>query len=97
MTTILIQEYAGAFAENKDIAQKLRLDKLHPALQQGAEITLDFSGVTGATQSFIHALISELMREYGSEALDKILFKSCNKSIQKIILIVTDYLQESWK
>ena len=95
MIHISLFKEAGSFAENKDIARNLRLQKIIPALEKKEEVTLDFENVDGATQSFVHALISDLMRKYGSEVLDKILFKSCNETIQKIINIVIAYMQES--
>lgn len=84
----------GSFAENKDIAQDIRLHELVPALDNQEEIVLNFKGVEAATQSFIHALISDLIRKYGNEALDKISFKACNNTVKKIINIVVDYMQE---
>ena len=66
-----------------------------PALKQGKPVILDFSGVKGATQSFVHALISEAFREHGEKTLDLIRFKDCNESIKQIITIVTEYMQEA--
>jgi hypothetical protein len=95
MTHIKIFKKAGQFADNKDLARELRLKKLIPALEKNTEIILDFEQVEGATQSFIHALISDLIRKYGNEVLEKIQFKSCNETIKGIITIVVDYMQES--
>jgi hypothetical protein len=95
MVTIHIAKLAGTFAENKDIARSIRVDRLLPTLQQNKEVVLDFDTVTGATQSFIHALISNPIRKYGSEVLDLIIFKNCAPSIREIITTVTEYLQES--
>lgn len=95
MTTLSVFEHAGSFAENKDIAQELRLTKLIPALEKKEHIVLDFEHVEGVTQSFIHALISDLMRRYGNDVLDCIQFKSCNETVRGIISIVTNYMQES--
>jgi len=94
MKTLIIFDHAGAFAENKDVAKALRWQEIIPALEQNEEVTLDFQRVNGATQSFIHALISEVLRKYGAEVLDRIFFKSCNPTIRQIINIVVDYLQE---
>ncbi len=85
----------GSFAENKDIARDIRLKKLIPALERNDSIILDFEHIEGATQSFIHALISDLMRKYGSDVLDRIQFKSCNATVKGIITIVVNYMQES--
>ncbi|MCF1193529.1 STAS-like domain-containing protein, partial [Mangrovimonas sp. AS39] len=71
----------------------IRIKKINPILKRGESIELDFEGVTSATQSFIHALISQLIRYYGTEVLDKIQFKNCNNTLKKIIEIVTDYMQ----
>ena len=92
---IKIVNLTGSFAENKDLARDLRLAKIVPALEKSEEIILDFKGIEGATQSFIHALISDVIRKYGPEVLDKISFKNCNETVRKIISIVVDYMQES--
>ncbi len=93
MTTIKLQPIVGSFAENKDKAKEIRIKKINPILKKGESIKLDFEGVTLATQSFIHALISQLIRHYGTEVLDRIQFKNCNNTLKKIIEIVTDYMQ----
>ena len=95
MTIILIKKFAGAFAENKDVAREIRIKKIMPALKKKQIVALDFSGVTGATQSFMHALISDAMRQYGDGALDFTLFKNCNPVVKEIVTIVTEYMQES--
>lgn len=95
MINIKIFKQAGKFADNKDLARELRLKKLIPALEKNKNIILDFEQVEGATQSFIHALISDLIRKYGNVVLGKIQFKSCNETIKGIITIVVDYMQES--
>lgn len=95
MISIKLIEHVGPFAENKDIARDIRLKKMVPALEKNENITLDFESIEGATQSFIHALISDLIRKYGNEVLDKIQFKSCNDTVRSIISIVVDYMQES--
>lgn len=94
MKTIVIFDRTGAFAENKDTARDIRVNELIPALSAGEEIILDFSKVDSATQSFIHALISDVMRKFGGDVLDRISFKSCSSTVKKIIGIVTDYMQE---
>jgi hypothetical protein len=58
-------------------------------------LVLYFEGVGSATQSFIHALISDLIRKYGVEVLDKVYFKNCSAIVKEIINIVVEYMQES--
>ncbi|MBI5332287.1 MAG: DUF4325 domain-containing protein [Candidatus Aenigmarchaeota archaeon] len=50
---IRITDMAGSFAENKDIARKIRLDSIIPALENGEDVVLDFERAEGTTQSFI--------------------------------------------
>ena len=95
MKEIKLLPSVGNFAENKDIARHLRVEKIIPALEKGKNVILDFGGVDSATQSFIHALISDLMRKFGNEVLDKIYFKNCNETIKKLVNNVVEYMQES--
>ena len=97
ITSIKILKLTGKFAENKDIARDIRKDKIAPAIAAKHQIILDFNGVEATTQSFIHALISQLIRDYSVNVLDKIAFKDCNETVQKIIEIVVDYMQHEDK
>lgn len=92
---INIFESVGSFAENKDLAQEIRTKKIMPAIEEGKEVILDFKDVDSATQSFIHALISDVIRQNGVDVLDQMLFKNCNEKVKKIITIVVEYMQES--
>lgn len=94
MKQISIFDKAGAFAENKDVARNIRLQEIIPTLEKNEEVVLDFGQVGAATQSFIHALISDLIRKFGNDVLDRIVFKSCCDTIKKIINIVVEYMQE---
>ena len=95
MVKIKLFNKVGSFAENKDFAREIRVEKIIPALDKNQQVVLDFEKIDSTTQSFIHALISDLIRKYGNQVLDQLRFKSCNKTIQKIITIVIDYMQES--
>jgi len=91
--TIKMLSSVGSFAEDKDMARELRLKKILPALQGDKKVILDFSGVTSTTQSFVHALISELIRDFGVNILDRIVFKACNDTVKSLVLIVIEYMQ----
>ena len=84
----------GNFAENKDVARELRINEIIPALKNHSVVILDFNKVDSATQSFIHALISDIIRKEGYEIIDRLNFKNCNNTIKKIITIVIEYMQE---
>jgi hypothetical protein len=90
---IRIEKVSGKFAQDKDIAREIRQTRLIPALKKKQDVALDFSGVEDATQSFIHALITEPIRDFGIEVLDKVVFKECNETVRKIVEIVVDYMQ----
>ena len=94
MKTISIFDRAGAFAENKDTAREIRVGEILPALNGGEEVVLDFEKVEAATQSFVHALISDVIRKLGSGSLDRLSFKSCSPVVKTIIAILVDYMQE---
>ena len=94
MKEIILNPIVGSFAENKDLARDIRKKKIIPELEKGEKVVLNFEGIDSATQSFIHALISDLIRKYGSQVLDEIYFKNCSETVQKIISIVTEYMQE---
>mgnify|MGYP003424247416 FL=1 len=92
---VRMHKLVGDFAENKDIAKTLRLKEIIPTLSNGEDVILDFAGVSGATQSFMHALISDPIRKFRSAAFDKLAYKNVNETIREIISIVYRYMQES--
>ena len=93
MIKIPIETRAGVFAEDKDIAAEIRKKEIQPALAKGERVRLDFSGVDGATQSFVHALISGLIRENGPQVLDQLDFKACKPTVRTVVEIVVEYSQ----
>jgi hypothetical protein len=95
MMVVDIQKQTGDFCENKDIARGIRIKNIMPALASNQSVTLDFRGVHGATQSFIHALIVEPIREFKSAFFNLVSFKNCEDAVKTIIGIVSEYTQES--
>lgn len=93
MKVIKIFNKVGNFGEDKDAAREIRLREIKPCIIKKEEVVLDFDKVEDVTQSFIHALISELITDFGSDVLEKITFKKCNEKIQLIISIVVEYMQ----
>ena len=90
---IKLYKLVGTFAENKDVARDIRVNIILPALEKNEEVNLDFVNVESATQSFIHALISDIIRKKGIGILDFIYFKNCSETIKKIVEIVVEYMQ----
>lgn len=95
MMEIFVCKKTGKFAENKDIARAMRIKELLPALERGEKVIIDFDDVEVATQSFIHALLSEAIRKYGNDFFDKVEFRKCSESVRQIISVVANYMQES--
>lgn len=89
-----IADLAGPFAEDKDVAREIRTANIIPAVRSGRRVVLDFDGVDVATQSFVHALISECIRSQKKTALKLIEFKSCQAAVKDVILTVVDYSLE---
>jgi len=88
---ITISPGVGKFAEDKDEARKIRLEKILPILNEGNSIVLDFTDVEFVTQSFIHALVGEALKQYGDDVLDRIEFRSCSTQPQSVIELVVNY------
>ncbi|MEI6533270.1 MAG: STAS-like domain-containing protein [Candidatus Roizmanbacteria bacterium] len=93
--TITIEKHTGSFAENKDKAKQLRIRHIIPALSEGKGVILDFAGVSGTTQSFIHALIAQPIRQFGDNALENLEYKNCSDIVKEVIKTVYEYMQES--
>lgn len=95
MMEILLLPHVGSFAENKDVARDLRINDIVPALEKGEAVVLNFEGIDSATQSFVHALVSDVLRTYGSEILERLQFKNCSPTVKEIVSIVVEYMQQS--
>ncbi len=54
----------GGFAEDKDEAKRLRIETILPAFEKDRSIVLDFSEMKFSTQSFVHALLGEVLQRY---------------------------------
>jgi hypothetical protein len=85
----------GDFGEDKDAAASLRETLIKPSIANGEGVILDFDGVTLVTQSFIHALISDVLRVNGEEALDWLEFVNCAEVVKGIISTVVQYSLDS--
>lgn len=92
---IPIRTSTGAFAEDKDLAASLRESQVRPTLKAGHRVVFDFKGVTLTTQSFVHALISDVLRSEGESALDKMVFEKCSSGVKGIVQTVVQYTLES--
>jgi hypothetical protein len=81
----------GGFAEDKDRARRLRVERVLPALEANETVKLDFSGVSYATQSFVHALVGEPLKRFGEPVLERLELKNCSSQLRTVIELVVDY------
>lgn len=88
---IRIIDYTGTFAENKDTAKALRENQIKPRLTQKQKVILNFYNIDSTTQSFVHALISEVLQNDGEEILELLEFKSCNSAVKSLVRTVINY------
>lgn len=85
---ISLQTYArGKIMGIRATAEPIR-DTVEDLLNEGSEVTFDFTGV-GATQSFIDELVGSLVLRHGPEILERIVFKGCSPDVRAILRFVT--------
>ena len=88
---IVIESEVNGFAENKDEARAIRLSKVLPAVTAGNDVVLDFRAVRYATQSYVHALIGEVLQKLGNMALEHMEFRNCSPQVKSVVELVVDY------
>jgi hypothetical protein len=93
MSRIIIKLPGGStgFTDDKDEAKRIRVNTILPSLDQRNRIVLDFTNVKSSTQSFVHALLGEVLQRYGEAALEKIEFRRCNALMKSLVELVVDY------
>lgn len=91
--TIRIADYVGRFAGDPDVAHELRDNALAPAMRAGEPVIVDFAGVELSTESFIHALVSDLIRSTDFYALGLIDFRHCSQSVRERLETVVESSQ----
>jgi hypothetical protein len=90
-----IIDFSDTFAEDKDIARAIREDYLFPIYTTTKDnIVLSFAGIDSTTQSFVHALISDLLQKYGEPVLERVIFESCNDAVRSLVATVINYSLE---
>lgn len=77
------------FEEDNEAAVHIRDAELRPRIERGERVVLDFRGVRAPTQSFVHALCSELFKIPGS--LVRLTFLDCSPSAREIVKAVAAY------
>lgn len=78
------------FEENVEEAGRIRDEIVATALSSGRMAILDFSGISFATQSFVHALIYKVLRDFPQVA-SALSIANCTNSTREAILAVAGY------
>jgi hypothetical protein len=69
---ISVRNYFGTYAEDKDLAKKIRDEKLLPALAENKTLTIDFENIISAPHSLLNAMLATPIRQLGLAAYKKI-------------------------
>jgi hypothetical protein len=85
MFTIRVRE----FDEDNPAAIRVRNEQLRPRIENGEVVLLDLEGVRAPTQSFVHALLSEVFKIPGS--LARLSFVNCTPSAREVLKAVAAY------
>jgi hypothetical protein len=93
MKPITIKLHAGIseFTDDKDEAKRIRIQIILPALEKNQRVILDFKKVKSSTQSFVHALLGEVLQRFKEPALNKMEFRNCAPLMKSLIELVVDY------
>ncbi|MCF6281459.1 MAG: STAS-like domain-containing protein [Candidatus Polarisedimenticolaceae bacterium] len=85
--TVLRSGEQNSFLGTRFHAQPIR-EQLEECLARNEVVTIDFSGVSGVTQSFIDELLGRIVLEQGADIIDRMRFKGCTSDLQTIIQVV---------
>jgi hypothetical protein len=90
-TLVKVRAGAGGFSEDKDEARRIRTETILPALMTDSTVVLDFADVRYSTQSFVHALVGEVLKRFGEPILQRMEFRSCSPQVKSLVQLVVDY------
>lgn len=68
-------------------ARELARLQVLPRLDEGCNVTLDFSNTRTTTQAFCYALLGAAARRHGPELLERLRFVSVSKQVRPLILM----------
>ncbi|AFZ60562.1 DUF4325 domain-containing protein [Anabaena cylindrica FACHB-243] len=87
---IHIRNYFGVYAEDKEAAKRFRDSRIIERVQNGDQITLDFSDVQAAPHSFLSALLATPITRLGMLAYKKIKVINALPEIRETIDFILD-------
>jgi hypothetical protein len=85
-----IRNYFGRYAEDKQLAIKLRDEKILPTVEEGISITVDFEEVISAPHSLLNALLATPIQRLGLAAYKKIKIINASPEIRETVDFIMD-------
>lgn len=85
-----IRNYFGRYAEDKELAIKIRDEKILPAVSENKTITIDFEETISAPHSFLNALLATPIKRLGMAAYKKIKIINASPEIRETIDFILD-------
>ena len=85
-----MRNYFGRYAEDKELAKKIRDEKLLPAIADDKIITIDFEDVISAPHSFLNALLATPIQRLGMKAYKKIKIINASPEIRETADFILD-------
>ncbi|MDZ4772412.1 MAG: STAS-like domain-containing protein [Planctomycetota bacterium] len=77
------------FEEDTEAAVRIRETVIRPKIENGETVIIDFHGIRSPTQSFVHALLSEIFKI--PDSLVRLSFLNCTASAREVIKAVAAY------
>jgi hypothetical protein len=85
-----VRNYFGRYAEDKQLAIKVRDEKILPAIGDGKSITIDFEEVISAPHSLLNALLATPVQRFGLKAYKKIKIINASPEIRETVDFIMD-------
>ncbi|MEX0605252.1 MAG: DUF4325 domain-containing protein [Marinobacter sp.] len=80
----------STFEEDVEKAAEIRDTEIIPRINSGSMVVIDFSSVSFATQSFVHALIYKVIRD-GQQLGSTLSVANCSSSTREAVMAVAAY------
>jgi len=85
-----VRNYFGRYAEDKDLAKKIRDEKILPALAENKTVTLDFEEIISAPHSLLNAMLATPIERLGLAAYKKIKIINAAPEIRETLDFIFD-------
>lgn len=94
--SLVVAPDGSTMAWERTRARGLAVEQIMPLLEQGLNVSLDFSNTRTATQAFCYALLSSLCKRFGEAVLGRLRLIACSSQVEVVIrLALNDGLREA--